>query len=618
MKALMRLDLGNLYNKHSFRNVCTTLETLKLDQADGTIRKQPYCVLLTGFPGCGKSNFALQIATACLKARYGAAFPSDVVTLNETDEYQSEYRTSHKVVIFDDIGAAKITSPQTKDPWRKIIDFVNNIRKTSLNPNVEMKGVVYIEPDLVILTSNLKDKMNIGGWLYAPQAIFRRLSKIILLSDGYTEGRYIKPVYEGKSEVNAYSLTWNSNDATSPPQLREELIEEIVTDFTKHLSEQEIFVSRTNSNFDAVLEEQTPLQAFYSDVIRPILPKKIDMEKYLERQLPWYHRLVRKMCVIDHTIATIPIAQVQPDLSDYPISDVEETIYEPQSGIKCTALDEDVESHTLNYLASFVNWPFYKCIRPKFSKDDWVQVFQNGFQQYGLFYCTTGGTIDNAAVGLSCTIETLDRAYSLSNLESYPNILVPDAGDSKSIASKPDTSTVAEEVSSPKFDEDDSFILEEWLQTDDKWLKGYTMDLQRPLDNNIQNVILSAPLELELVGYELTMKRSPVDLVFRYKTEFLTTYYIVEVKSQDSLNKALKQARKYVRVLSSTAQRGPKTYLVAVAFNDTDVKGNQLPSGNPRPAIVDAHQLIVHWRDNYLDRCGAVESDTEKHFMCDF
>jgi hypothetical protein len=40
------------------------------------------------------------------------------------------------------------------DPYRKIIDFINNIRKTSLNPNLEMKGKVFIEPDLVIVTTN--------------------------------------------------------------------------------------------------------------------------------------------------------------------------------------------------------------------------------------------------------------------------------------------------------------------------------------------------------------------------------------------------------------------------------------------------------------------------------
>ena len=118
-----------------------------MDDSNGKIRKQPYCVLLTGYPGSGKSTFALQLAVECMKRRYGRALPSDIVTLNETDEFQSEFRTSHKVVIFDDLGAEKSTVNGSKNPWRKIIDFVNNVRKTALNPNVDMKGNVYIEPD---------------------------------------------------------------------------------------------------------------------------------------------------------------------------------------------------------------------------------------------------------------------------------------------------------------------------------------------------------------------------------------------------------------------------------------------------------------------------------------
>lgn len=535
MKALLRFDLGNLYNKHTFRNICTTLESLKLDRADGTIRKQPYCIFITGYPGCGKSTFALQVATACLKKRYGAAYSSDVVTLNETDEYQSEYRTSHKVVIFDDIGAEKISSPQAKNPWRKIIDFVNNIRKTSLNPNVEMKGVVYIEPDLVILTSNLKEEMLSTCWLYAPQAIYRRLSKLIKLDSGFQQGQAMVPTFTNSLESQAFSRRLYNRFTGIELQTQEKIIQDLVEDFTKHLDEQEDFVRWTNSNFDAEPEDTNTLQSFYTDVVRPILPKKIDMEKYLERQLPWYHRLVRKMCVVDHTIATIPIAQIQQDLYDKTILDEGELPYEPQSGMR-----------------------------------------------------------------------------SEPNLEFYPQILVPDAGDFQSKVSSLDVSG-ATDTSSPQTDVVNTLILREFMRYD-AWLSSFAMDLQRPFDPNVRHVILTAPSELDLVGYELENNRSPVDLIFRYKTEFLTTYYIVEVKSQDTLKKALKQARRYVKNLSADrAKTLPRVYFCPVAFTNTGVRGNQLPKGRPRLAIVESHKLVVQWRNNYLDRCGAVGSGTAEH-----
>jgi flagellar biosynthesis GTPase FlhF len=103
--------------KTSFIRINNVLQNLRLDSADGTLRKQPYCIVLCGFPGCGKTATAIKIAETLIKSRHGKFYSTDVVTLNETDEFQSEYRTNHKVVIFDDVAADR-EKASSINPWR--------------------------------------------------------------------------------------------------------------------------------------------------------------------------------------------------------------------------------------------------------------------------------------------------------------------------------------------------------------------------------------------------------------------------------------------------------------------------------------------------------------------
>lgn len=71
IKELLRQSsIVNWRDRQNFARVSQALEVLKLEDSNGSIRKQPYCVVLTGFPGCGKSRYALEIATACLRERW--------------------------------------------------------------------------------------------------------------------------------------------------------------------------------------------------------------------------------------------------------------------------------------------------------------------------------------------------------------------------------------------------------------------------------------------------------------------------------------------------------------------------------------------------------------------
>lgn len=297
IKCLLRFD-PTLLSRKSFERVSYALESLKLDDSNGKIRKQPFCVLLTGYPGSGKSNFALQLAVACLKKRYGSAVPGDIVTLNETDEFQSEFRTSHRVVIFDDLGAEK--HDISKNPWRKVLDFVNNIRKTALNPNVDMKGNVYIEPDLVIITTNLNNNLGVNCWMNAPAAIFRRIKSYIFLADGFTHAREIKITYDSRDSSGAYSKEIVLDDGNGPCNLiqRSVLIEDLVNRFERHMHEQTLFVEEANAIFDEI-EDKTVIESFYHDVVYPYWPKKPILDDLTKKSLPIYTRMWHKLCLED-------------------------------------------------------------------------------------------------------------------------------------------------------------------------------------------------------------------------------------------------------------------------------------------------------------------------------
>lgn len=262
--------------------ICMAIDDLETDVSDGTLRKQPFCVLLYGYPGTGKSSFAIQIAQALMTDKYGEFNSADMVTLNESDEYQSEFRTSHKVVLFDDIGASKYGLNDTKNPWRKVVDFVNNIKKTALNPNVEMKGKVYIQPDLVILTSNLdfENGGQINGYIPAFEAIMRRLSKIVRVVN-HTTVNPLDPASDPSPDLGSYLThkqeyrlrgavgSMNKYTSSRPTGFREptrvpraDYIQELRNAYKKHDANQTSFVNYFNSYFDDhTLEDSNALDS---------------------------------------------------------------------------------------------------------------------------------------------------------------------------------------------------------------------------------------------------------------------------------------------------------------------------------------------------------------------
>lgn len=208
-------DLFNPFNSNNFKYARTikeareVAEDLHLAEMNTLLRNQPFAILIQGKPGTGKSMTAMKLCTLVLELSGVCPTPKDFITLNEGDEFQSEFRTHHKAVIFDDLGATRSTVVG-QDPFRKVIDFINNVPRTALNPHLELKGNVWIEPTVVVATTNLnfplakeKGQQNNIESLMCPSAIDRRFKIKINQVDFNT----YEIVSEDKKTANV-QITW--------------------------------------------------------------------------------------------------------------------------------------------------------------------------------------------------------------------------------------------------------------------------------------------------------------------------------------------------------------------------------------------------------------------------
>lgn len=119
------------------------------------IREKPYGIAIFGGSAVGKSNINAIITKVLLHHNNFPSSKEHIVTLNDNDKFQSEYKAYHTAVCMDDHGNTR-AEHYDGSPVAKIIDFLNNVPKAALNPNVELKGNVMIRPRLVTLTTNVK------------------------------------------------------------------------------------------------------------------------------------------------------------------------------------------------------------------------------------------------------------------------------------------------------------------------------------------------------------------------------------------------------------------------------------------------------------------------------
>lgn len=170
--ACAKSEYATTLLKNKFHQLHKVISAFRLVRSKGGLREAPYSVLLSGPSGQGKSQLCHLLINYIMKVNGFPFQPTNIVTLNEADKFASEYRTYHSVVILDDI--ANTTPNYIGDaPCATIIDFINNVRKHALNPQVELKGNISIEPKLVMGTTNVP---HLDSVIYSrePTSILRR------------------------------------------------------------------------------------------------------------------------------------------------------------------------------------------------------------------------------------------------------------------------------------------------------------------------------------------------------------------------------------------------------------------------------------------------------------
>lgn len=255
-------------------------KNLQLCYFDGSLRPQPFGILIIGPPGCGKSCSSVMIAQRLCESIGKPLSKTDLVILNESDEFQSEYRTNHRVVIFDDVAATK-TQLDSTNPYRKLIDFINNIRKSSLNPHLELKGNIQIQPEIVICTMN---RLSFHSWLMEPMALWRRFKAVIVIRPDrkVTLSRFVPNVRYDKIDVHSLDLKTEgkedgdliNTDAQSFKNL-DEFIPKLIDDFIEHRLDQEEFIDFYNQNFSQPKTLTQQLQHYYDRLKDYWFPSKV-------------------------------------------------------------------------------------------------------------------------------------------------------------------------------------------------------------------------------------------------------------------------------------------------------------------------------------------------------
>ena len=187
------------YVKNTLTNKLVVLSKVRTNlimcQKSSCIREKPFGVLIHGGSAVGKSMVNSIVLKVLLSANNFNSAKEHVITLNDSDKFQSEYRAHHTAVTMDDFGNTK-AEHYDASPTNKIIDFLNNVPKAALNPNVELKGNVMIQPKIVSVTTNVKTVLA-GAFSNEPVSILRRFNIVL---DVFLRPEWVDPETGGPNE----------------------------------------------------------------------------------------------------------------------------------------------------------------------------------------------------------------------------------------------------------------------------------------------------------------------------------------------------------------------------------------------------------------------------------
>lgn len=126
----------------------------RVNQRKQERRIAPYCLMLYGGSGVGKSEVCVPISKWLLQINGFACADDNVVTLNANDKFQSDYEAHHSGVVLDDLGNVRKDSKE--DPSALLIQIKNSVAIPVLKAEVEKKGQVYWSNKTMVSSTNSK------------------------------------------------------------------------------------------------------------------------------------------------------------------------------------------------------------------------------------------------------------------------------------------------------------------------------------------------------------------------------------------------------------------------------------------------------------------------------
>ncbi len=125
-------------------------------RVQGGQKEKPYSVGIFGGTSVGKSTIANVIMISVLMMNEYSAADNRLITVNDSDKFMSNYRSHINGVFIDDLGNTKPDYVE-RAPTALMIQLVNNIRSYANMAEAHLKGVVSMEPVVVVNTKNVKD-----------------------------------------------------------------------------------------------------------------------------------------------------------------------------------------------------------------------------------------------------------------------------------------------------------------------------------------------------------------------------------------------------------------------------------------------------------------------------
>jgi hypothetical protein len=205
--------IGNLksFDKKFIQDKFMRLLKIKNDyitmKISSGVRKAPFCIELFGESSQGKTTFGEQVISALLTSAGLPTGKEYQASYNASDKFMSTWTTDKLVLLIDDMANDK-SSFVERPPTRVIIDVANNSPFYANMADLDSKGKVFVEPELCVVTTNVKD-LDARVYSNCPYSIQRRMHIVVTVS-AKTEFQYVvdgEPQGIDSAKVAAFNKT---------------------------------------------------------------------------------------------------------------------------------------------------------------------------------------------------------------------------------------------------------------------------------------------------------------------------------------------------------------------------------------------------------------------------